>query len=52
MTLHANEVSPEEIQTLSDRFETFPLTEILGWAWERFGNRAAVQEPAFREQVS
>jgi phosphoadenosine phosphosulfate reductase len=42
MTLHANEVSPEEIQTLSDRFETSPLTEILGWAWERFGNRAAI----------
>ncbi len=42
MTLHANEVSPDEIRSLNEKFETTPLSEILRWAWERFGERAAI----------
>jgi len=37
-----DEISPEEIRRLSDKFESLPLTEVLRWAWERFGARAAI----------
>lgn len=42
MTLQAEEISPDEVRALADRFETAPLPEILGWAWERFGERASI----------
>jgi phosphoadenosine phosphosulfate reductase len=42
MTLQAEEITPDEVRALADRFETAPLPEILGWAWERFGSRAAI----------
>ncbi|HEY2343344.1 MAG TPA: phosphoadenosine phosphosulfate reductase family protein, partial [Chthoniobacteraceae bacterium] len=42
MTLNINEISTEDIRALSDRFETTSLVEILQWAWDRFGNRAAI----------
>jgi phosphoadenosine phosphosulfate reductase len=35
-------LNSSEVRELSARFETTPLTEILGWAWERFGPRAAI----------
>ena len=35
-------LSPEEIRTLSAQFESAPLVEVLTWAWERFGTRAAI----------
>ena len=31
-----------EVQDLEQRFQELPTEEILGWAWERFGNRAAI----------
>ncbi len=42
MTLHAGEISPEEVRDLAAQFETASLTDILRWAWERFGKRAAI----------
>ncbi len=42
MTLQAEEISPEEVRALADRFEAATLVEILGWAWERFGDRAGI----------
>lgn len=42
MTLHAGEITPEEIRSLAERFETAPLQEVLSWAWDRFGTRAAI----------
>jgi phosphoadenosine phosphosulfate reductase len=31
-----------EVNELAQRFEKAPTEEILGWAWERFGTRAAI----------
>ena len=31
-----------EIQTLNERFQRARTEEILGWAWDRFGTRAAI----------
>lgn len=42
MTLQLSEITREEIHTLAESFETQPLPEILRWAWERFGERAAI----------
>ncbi|MEA3210005.1 MAG: phosphoadenosine phosphosulfate reductase [Chthoniobacter sp.] len=42
MTLHAAEISPDEVRSLAEHFETASTAEILGWAWERFGARAAI----------
>ena len=42
MALNPNEISPGEIHDLAERFETLPLTDVLRWAWERFGERAAI----------
>jgi len=33
---------PAEIRRKSQEFETCELPEILGWCWERFGERAAI----------
>lgn len=42
LALSAKEISREEIRELSDQFEDASLTEILRWAWDRFGERAAI----------
>ncbi len=42
MTLQLSEITREEIHTLAESFESRPLSEILRWAWERFGERAAI----------
>jgi phosphoadenosine phosphosulfate reductase len=42
MTLQADEISHDEVRTLADGFELAPLEEILRWAWDRFGDRAAI----------
>jgi phosphoadenosine phosphosulfate reductase len=42
MTLLASEISSDEVHDLADRFETAEVEEILGWAWGRFGARAAI----------
>lgn len=42
MTLHLDEIDKTEVRSLADRFESVPLVEILGWAWDRFGARAAI----------
>lgn len=42
MTLHAEEISPAEVHELAVQFETAGVEEILAWAWERFGSRAAI----------
>jgi len=41
-TLHAAEISPEEVRQLAANFEDATLNDILQWAWARFGKRAAI----------
>jgi phosphoadenosine phosphosulfate reductase len=33
---------PAELQSLEQQFQTQPTEKILAWAWERFGERAAI----------
>jgi phosphoadenosine phosphosulfate reductase len=42
MSLSLSDISPQEVHDLADRFENASLEEILGWAWNRFGRRAAI----------
>lgn len=35
-------LTPAELAALNQRFKTTPSEEILAWAWERFGARAAI----------
>lgn len=42
MSLAADLVNPEEVRALAERFETTSLVDILRWAWERFGEKAAI----------
>jgi len=42
MTLQLDEISPEEVRSLADQFETAPLVDTLQWCWDRFGNRAGI----------
>jgi len=35
-------LTPEEVQLLDERFGSLPTEKILQWAWERFGERAAI----------
>ena len=42
MPLAADEISTDEVRDLAARFESQSLTEILDWAWQRFGARAAI----------
>ncbi len=35
-------LQPGEIRSLNEQFARQPTEEILAWAWQRFGNRAAV----------
>lgn len=42
MSLEAAEISPAEVREVAERFETASLTDILRWAWNRFGARAAI----------
>jgi phosphoadenosine phosphosulfate reductase len=42
VSLSTSEISPDEVRVLADKFESLPLTDVLRWAWERFGKRAAI----------
>jgi phosphoadenosine phosphosulfate reductase len=42
MTLRSDEISAEEVHSLSAQFEEESLESVLRWCWERFGNRAAI----------
>ena len=42
MSLRIDELSPSEVKKQAEAFESTSLTEILRWAWERFGARAAI----------
>jgi phosphoadenosine phosphosulfate reductase len=42
MTLQVGEISADEVHALTERFETENLENVLRWAWERFGARAAI----------
>jgi phosphoadenosine phosphosulfate reductase len=42
MTLLQSEISADEVHDLAERFESESVTEILSWAWDRFGTRAAI----------
>ena len=42
MTLSLEEISRDEVRGLAERFETASLEDILRWAWEKFGTRAAI----------
>ena len=37
-----NPLTPGEIRSLNERFQTQRTEEILAWAWGRFGPRAAI----------
>src|SRR5215831_10426630 len=37
-----NTLTSAEVQSLDQHFNYSPTEEILGWAWERFGTRAAI----------
>ena len=37
-----NKFDPDVIRRRAEEFESAPLAEILGWAWEEFGERAAI----------
>ena len=42
MSLAAQEIQPDEVRVLAEKFETLSLTDTLRWTWERFGARAAI----------
>lgn len=42
MSIQLNEISSDEVHALTEQFETASLEDVLGWAWERFGARAAI----------
>ena len=42
MSLRLDEITPEEVRTLADKFETRALEDVLRWTWDRFGPRAAI----------
>jgi phosphoadenosine phosphosulfate reductase len=42
VSLQKDEITREAVQQLAEKFEGLPLTDILRWAWERFGARAAI----------
>jgi phosphoadenosine phosphosulfate reductase len=35
-------ITASELRSLNERFDSMPSEEILAWAWERFGARAAI----------
>ena len=35
-------ITSVEIRALNERFQTSPTQQVLAWAWERFGRRAAI----------
>ena len=37
-----NMLIPAEVQSLNERFDQQPTEDVLKWAWERFGSRAAI----------
>ncbi len=39
---HPAMISPREAKLLNAKFDGAPTEDILRWAWERFGNRAAI----------
>lgn len=41
MSLQLTDISPDEVKELAAKFDQAPMEEVLGWAWERFGNKAA-----------
>jgi phosphoadenosine phosphosulfate reductase len=42
VSLAAQEIQPDEVRALAEKFEERSLVEILQWTWERFGTRAAI----------
>jgi phosphoadenosine phosphosulfate reductase len=42
MSLRIDEIKPEEVRELAEKFETTSLSDVLRWAWDRFGERAAI----------
>src|SRR6478752_2370766 len=42
MSLTVQEINPEEVHRLAASFEKMPVSDILRWAWDRFGERAAI----------
>jgi len=42
LTLTSQAIHPDEVRAIAADFESTPLPEILRWAWERFGERAAI----------
>ncbi len=42
MSLAADSIHPQQVRELAEKFESSSLTEILRWAWENYGEKAAI----------
>src|SRR5436305_12477985 len=42
MLIDSMTLTPEKVQLLDQQFGEMPTEDVLGWAWERFGPRAAI----------
>ncbi len=42
MVINPTSFSHDQVRSLSTSFESAPLTDILRWAWDQFGTRAAI----------
>lgn len=42
MSLTVQEIQPEEVHRLAKSFEQMPVADVLRWAWDKFGERAAI----------
>lgn len=42
MTLRAEEINKDEVRELNEKFENAKLEDILRWAWDKYGTRAAI----------
>jgi phosphoadenosine phosphosulfate reductase len=40
--MRSEEINKEEIKALSEKFESTPLSEVLRWCWEKFGQHASI----------
>jgi len=42
MSLAVSDFRPAEVHSIADQLENAPLPDVLRWAWERYGTRAAI----------
>ena len=42
MSLTVDAINPEEVRDLAAKFEGMPLTDVLRWTWDNYGEGAAI----------